>query len=365
MMKRILYIMCFLFVSIIAAGETVTTTERVTFGNVELQPGGDMVKIPVHLETAYKYTAVTMDIVLPEGLEFAFIVDRREEIYAEEGWACSRSHSLGISFPEDNTLRVVLSSNENTPFYDDSPELFLFYVKANTLARPGSTSVIIKECFYNDPEGNEYDVDDLHEYSINDKVSVSTSAKASFNISAENKWSTLVLPFDVPSLPSEVMAFTCNESDDNASVLILNRVSSLSAYKPYILRSENGCTVNLSGTVDANNYPATGVVAEGYLKGAVTQQVATSGEYVLANKDGKTQFYKVANSKTIPAGKCWMALPSGMSAKENFGFQISTGIKNVVSGKGVGTKYSLDGRKINVVHPQQLYIEGGKKKIGR
>lgn len=365
-MKRILYIMCFLFVSIVAAGETVTTTERVTFGNVELQPGGDMVKIPVLLETAKQYTAVSMDIYLPEGFEFVKTMNEDKDwVYAENGEACRSKHSTEANVMDEGNgsfLRVAVFSTNNGTFKENSTEVFRFFVKASTMAKPGFVNVQIKTCFYVDADETEYDVND---YNVNDKVSVSTSAKASFNISAENKWSTLVLPFDVPSLPSGVMAFTCNESDDNASVLILNRVSSLSAYKPYILRSENGCTVNLSGTVDANNYPATGVVAEGYLKGAVTQQVATSGEYVLANKDGKTQFYKVANSKTIPAGKCWMALPSGMSAKENFGFQISTGIKNVVSGKGVGAKYSLDGRKINVVHPQQLYIEGGKKKIGR
>lgn len=362
-MNKFLYIVCvMLLLPFSVSGQT--TDDHVTIGEATLFPGGDVCSISVSLPNATQYTAVGLDIYIPEGCEFVKqeCLDADEEVvmaYAGRGTACRASHIVDSEIQSDGALRVAVYSQQA---FKSSGNLFSFFVKASTYVKPGYIPVEIKKCSFTGTNVVKYKANDI---TVSDKVSVSASAKASFNISAENKWSTLVLPFDVPSLPSEVMAFTCNESDDDASVLILNRVSSLSAYKPYILRSENGCTVNLSGTVDANNYPATGVVAEGYLKGAVTQQVATSGEYVLANKDGKTQFYKVANSKTIPAGKCWMALPSGMSAKENFGFQISTGIKNVVSGKGVGAKYSLDGRKINVVHPQQLYIEGGKKKIGR
>lgn len=361
MMKKLFYITFFFFIGIISAWGNETTTEHVTFSQVALQPGGDGQLVSVHLATASDYTAVTLDIYLPEGLAFAPKVKKGKETFCEKGEACFDDHSVSAAVQADGALRVVVMSTSSETFWDDETEVFKFYVKALPFAKPGPVTLQVKNCFYNTAAAVQVDTDDT---SISNKVSVATSATATLAITSENKWSTLVVPFDA-ELPEGVSAYTCGSKGKEDGTVVLSPVNSLSAYKPYVLYSENGFEGELSGEVDAEKYPDSGVVEEGYLKGAVTPQTATAGEYVLSKVEDVVQFYKVTNSKAIPAGKCWMVLPSGVSAKENFGFEISTGIKNVIKEKTAEGRYTLDGRKINTARPQQLYIEGGKKFIGK
>lgn len=359
-MKKLFYITFFFFIGIISAWGNETTTEHVTFSQVALQPGGDGQLVSVHLATASDYTAVTLDIYLPEGLAFAPKVKKGKETFCEKGEACFDDHSVSAAVQADGALRVVVMSTSSETFWDDETEVFKFYVKALPFAKPGPVTLQVKNCFYNTAAAVQVDTDDT---SISNKVSVATSATATLAITSENKWSTLVVPFDA-TLPEGVKAYTCSEKNESESVLILSPVSSLSAFTPYILYAENGFEGNLTGEVSAEKYPASGMVAAGLLKGAVTKQVAVSNDYVLANVNGVTQFYRVENTKAIPAGKCWVSV-SGSSAKENFGFQIATGIKNIKSDKESKVCYTVDGKKISTPLPHQLYIEGGKKIIKR
>lgn len=360
MMKKLFYITFFFFIGIISAWGNETTTEHVTFSQVALQPGGDGQLVSVHLATASDYTAVTLDIYLPEGLAFAPKVKKEKETFCEKGEACFDDHSVSAAVQADGALRVVVMSTSSETFWDDETEVFKFYVKALPFAKPGPVTLQVKNCFYNTAAAVQVDTDDT---SISNKVSVATSATAILAITSENKWSTLVVPFDA-TLPDGVKAYTCSSKDASESVLILTPAASLMAFTPYILYSENGYEGKLSGEVSAGNYPAGGVVSAGLLKGAITQQVAGAGEYVLANK-GVTQFYRVENTKTIPAGKCWVTLPSGMSAKENLSFQIATGIDMVTKEKTAGAIYTIAGKKISTPLQHQIYVEGGKKKIRR
>lgn len=367
MMKRILYVTCLFLICTIAAwgqSEHEFTTEHVTITKKAINPDGEINTISVSLATAAEYSALSLDLYLSEGLSFASKSKAGIEVYAERGVACD-DHSVSSNILEDGALRVVVASLNSWPFTDeDGTVVFKFYVKASPYAKPGNVAVDVKNCFYTTTDAVQYDTDDI---TISNRLSISTSAKLPLAITSENKWSTLVLPFST-DVPTGVTAYTCDSKDEAKSVLNLTKVTSLEAFTPYILYSENGYEGTLNGTVVAEDYPASGVVSAGLLKGAITQQVASSGEYVLANQNNGTRFYKVTEgkTKTIPAGKCWVSFPSG-SAKENFGFYVTpTGIKHVEANVNKSDKvYSIDGKQIKNGTPRGLYITNGRKMIGK
>lgn len=364
-MKKVLYITFLLIVGTIAMwAQNPATNEYVTFEEKVLTPGGEYEAISVNLATASKYTSFSVDIYLPAGLEFYAQTIGGDVFYAEEGDACTRWHMVDANIQTDGSLRVTALSTRSSNFVNGETELFKFYVKVPLFAKPGMVSVDVNKCFYVYPDATKQVIGDV---TISDKLSISTSAQSPLTIKSENKWSTLILPFS-SSVPTGVTAYTCSSKDEAESVLNLAKVASLEAFTPYILYSENGYEGTLEGTVAAEDYPASGVVSAGLLKGAITQQVASSGEYVLANQNNETRFYKVTEgkTKTIPAGKCWASFPSA-SAKESFGLHFNpTSIKNVEANGSKSDKvYSIDGKQIKNGTPRGLYIANGRKMIGK
>lgn len=360
-MRRIYLLCVLLVVSIVSSWGADANVEHVTMNTVALQPGGDSETVSVHLSSASRYTAIFLDINLPEGLAFAPKSNKGKLVYAAKGEACYDSHGVSAEIQTDGSLRVVVFSSESDAFWDGDTEVFKFYVKANPLARPGYATIEVKNCQYVTPEAVPENASDI---AISGKISVLTSAKAPLSVAAENKWSTLILPFDAP-LPDGVKAYRCSSNDEAQSVLCLTSVSALKAFVPYILYSETGYEGSVSGEINVGEYPEGGVVADGLLRGALTTQQAQQGDYVLANK-GETKFYRVATTKTIPAGKCWVSLGDSGSAKENFGLQVVTGISNVVDGKAESSLcYTIDGIKVSKMTPKRLYIVKGRKVIGK
>ena len=89
--------------------------------------------------------------------------------------------------------------------------------------------------------------------------------------------------------------------------------------------------------------------------------------YVLAKKDGKVGFYKLAEGVTIPAGKCFLTVKKSAGAPDYLGFNFgddTTGI-DAVNGSELkvnGEFYNLSGQR--VAQPTKgLYIVNGKKVI--
>ena len=140
----------------------------------------------------------------------------------------------------------------------------------------------------------------------------------------------------------------------------------MKAYTPYILYAENGYTGTLSGTVDESKYVET--AQAGYLYGAVTEQVQTEG-YVLQNKGDGTKFYWLNGYEyTIPEGKCWVDFPIDYQEPKAF-YSISmnggtTGIEKVETNstsKSLGNIYDLNGNKVSIMLPGNIYIVNGMK----
>lgn len=332
----------------------------------------------VSLEGSKIYTAATMDIELPDGYEFVltsageakvtltneanqglYPVTNPDEVVEEDAEPDYNSHKLSFNILNGNTLRVVDASQDLKNFAKKSGKLFRVYIKTTPYAKPGYAAIKVKNCFFNTEEGSKWIADEL---TIDDKVSVSSGTSLPLNINSSVKWNTCILPF-ATEIPDGVKAYTSNGNDENN--VYLYEATSLSAYTPYILYSEAGRSGTLSGTVDPALYPESGVVVQGNLHGAIVTQEVSSG-YVLQNGSEGVKFYTIPMDMTIPAGKCWVTLPSGSSSKAiNFVFEDADGIDNVRTMSDNAEIYTLDGRKAGKLVPGSLYIKEGKKFINK
>ena len=190
----------------------------------------------------------------------------------------------------------------------------------------------------------------------------SIKEEANVNISEENMWSTCVLAFDA-ELPEGVRAFISMGMDENS--VLLEEVTTLEAYKPYVLYAQNGYEGTLSGVVDLTAYQET--VTDGVLSGAIVKQEASSG-YILQNQGQGSKFYNMnGQTFTIPAGKCWLsAFDAGASSVTMRFTGGVTGIEGVYMERPTGVEgadmlYDLEGRRVENPLPGRVYIKGGKK----
>lgn len=240
--------------------------------------------------------------------------------------------------------------------------MFKFYVKATPYAKPGNADVQIKKCFFNTTDGIQWDTEDL---TISDKLSAASSTSISLSISATNHWSTCILPFDA-ELPTGVTAYSTSAKTtiDDADYLILSKVNALEGYKPYILYSETAYSGSLEGTVDATKYPTEGYVTDGYLNGAITVQQITEG-FVLQNLTEGMKFYDTGGQTfSIPAGKCWVTLPSAEAKAFGFALEDETGVKPIRDQKQYENEvYDMSGKKIDIrqTRVNHIYIINGQK----
>lgn len=186
--------------------------------------------------------------------------------------------------------------------------------------------------------------------------------EANVNISEENMWSTCVLAFDA-ELPEGVRAFISTGMDENS--VLMEEVTTLEAYKPYVLYAQNGYEGTLTGVVDLTAYQET--VTDGVLSGAIVKQEASSG-YILQNQGQGSKFYNMnGQTFTIPAGKCWLsAFDAGASSVTMRFTGGVTGIEGVYVESPTDvmtdeTIYDLEGRRVENPLPGRVYIKGGKK----
>lgn len=190
----------------------------------------------------------------------------------------------------------------------------------------------------------------------------SIKEEANVNISEENMWSTCVLAFDA-ELPEGVRAFISTGMDENS--VLMEEVTTLEAYKPYVLYAQNGYEGTLTGVVDLTAYQET--VTDGVLSGAIVKQEASSG-YILQNQGQGSKFYNMnGQTFTIPAGKCWLsAFDAGASSVTMRFTGGVTGIEGVYMERPTGVEgadmlYDLEGRRVENPLPGRVYIKGGKK----
>ena len=332
-------------------------------GDCEFTPGGDAETqyISIHMENAaLEYVAYQVDVVLPDGLELVYdegdpdIFIDNTKFYVKKG---TPNHQLSVRV-NDKTIRVICASLNNDKFYSRSGELFVIGVTASSYLKPGDVKVELRNITFSDIDLNGPTYDSFEATTVGTASSTST---LTLKVSATNKYSTAILPFDA-ELPAGLEAYSSEDTDDDC--LVLTKQSSIKAFTPYIVFAPNGYEGMLTGTVDAEKYQAT--VTNGYLTGTVVKTEVTggNGNYVLQNQGEGPMFYRVGDASfAIPAGKCWLTLPASLQGVAALRLHRPTGIERIpVTTLHPTATYDLSGRRI--AQPAKgVYIVGGKKVV--
>ena len=319
------------------------------------------------------FVGFQMDIELPNGLEIEYTKAGKPRItlvkpgiypsyvdYDDEGEEVDvYTHSLNINEVNGAIRVIVYSSNADEElryFTKKKGDLLKVYVRPTAYLKPGAADVTLRNVTFsrNDATGNTI------KEMVLDGVNATSKSTVPLKISSANKYSTAVLPFDVESIPAGLEVYSCNgTSGEN---LVLTKQNRMAAYTPYILHAPNGFEGTLSGYVDESKYSER--VTDGFLSGTVVTTELTGGEghYVMQNKGDGPMFYKVTDTAfSIPAGKCWLTLPSALQGCVSFRLDGTTDIGEV-KGESSEVKgvYDLTGRRVN--NPANgIYIINGKK----
>lgn len=239
-----------------------------------------------------------------------------------------------------------------------SGKLLYFKVKASPYLKPGD---VVLQLTNFDLITNE----NAQKYHCKDQtLTLHAKAESTVNlsVSGSSHYGTCVLPFAVPTLPTDVKAYSAKGLDDTGQLVVLDEVKQLVAYTPYILYSTSGYTGSLSGTVDANKYGE--VVSDGLLRGAIAPQKCKDG-YVLQDLGEGAKFYAMDGVEfLIPEGKCWLEMPVAQASAPQYGIQIgaTTGITApATSVSAHGKIYTLDGKLVKTMQPGGIYVVNGKK----
>ena len=365
-MKKILLLLVALLALTGLHAQT-STTNHIEAGDVTLMPGDDETQyMPLVLVGSTKYSAYNLDVEIPEGVEVALdegdldvYFDNTTIIPFKKGVP---QHQLSATYHEiDRTLRISCISTSLAEFTNTSGILCYVGLKTDSYTKPGTLSTQLTGQNLTTKEG----VKNVPADATYNNITIGTTGYVGLTVSATNKWSTCILPF-ATALPEGVKAYTCSTKNDEEQLFYLTEVTTLEAYTPYILYSEEGYTGTLTGTIDASQYPESGVVTQGYLKGAVQQQTTSEG-YVLQNKGEGVKFYLTDPTKiyTIPAGKCWASVPT--STIDSYDFAFAPSLVGRVSENGTtttkGACYGVNGIQMVTPAGGTLYIQDGRKYV--
>ena len=362
--RAIVFSMLIAFLSVAGMYAQTPTTNHIVADEVTLMPGDEETQyMALTLLSSVKYAAYNVDVVLPEGVEPAYdegvldvYIDQNTIVPYKKG---TPSHTLSVTyFEDDRTLRISCVSTSSAEFKSDSGVLCYIGLVAGSYTKPGILSTKLEGQNLTNKDAEKFVPADA----TYENITIGTTGYATLSVSSTNKWSTCILPF-AAELPEGLKAYTISSKDDDEQVFYLTEAIAIDAFTPYVLYSESGYTGTLTGEV--GEYPANGTVTQGYLTGALEKQTTNEG-YVLQNKGAGVKFYIMDDSKsyTIPAGKCWAALPTSGAQSYSFDF-APTAVKNLSEEKSMkeGACYSIVGTRQDSPSAGYLYIQNGKKYI--
>lgn len=365
-MKKAL-LLTFLFVSLCSASFAQMKTEDYMYIDGLKTVNGNLCFDVIMKGSDMYYAAFQADIQMPSGLRVKSkrggapsvdLLSSEATFNDEEGFT---EHAIATNFPEEGNqtfVRIGCSSSGNYNMAQTSGPLFRVFVEKVETTWPIGAIQFSNALFITD-DAIGYEIADRE-----DVVVMKEDATLPLNISVAAKWSTCVLPFSA-EIPEGVTAYTCSSNDEEN--IYLTKAESFKAYTPYILHSENGYSGIISGVVDAEGCPANGVSTDGYLMGAVVQQIVKEG-YVLQKHGEDVKFYVIdeGDSFVVPAGKCWMNIPE--ASVKAFSFVVDngeTGILTTLDVKRNSRVYDLTGRRVSTMKKSGLYIKNGEKFINK
>lgn len=381
-MRKIKFLLFTFLLCMTGVTRAVETTDKVVISELTVTPGSnEEYYFTVSLQgTDVYYTAYQADLQLPPGLEFVYKSNgelrvsmvkqgiypySEEEEENEDGETVkvkSYTHSLSCNIIESNTLRVAVISTSNQIFTATSGNLFKVYVKASPYLKPGDVNIGVKNVKLVTADEIKYLPADY----VSTSVKTEATSTLTLKVSAENQYGTCILPFDY-ELPTDgsLEAYTCDTY--NSEMLLLNKVTRMEAYTPYILRSTMGFSSTISGAVDATGYPEEGFVQNGLLVGTVVTKELSEGCYVMQNQGSGTKFYRVGSTPFILAGgKCYVEFLEYVPTAV-FSLGGATGIEFVQEEpvRASQTIYNLHGQPVEQMISGHIYIVNGEKIIAK
>lgn len=342
------------------------TNDYITVNEVTLVPGStDTYQVEISLVGSQIYTAYQMDILFPPGVD---VVVDEDGPYVDlwDGDGCiypyvrkKLVHSLSSSYGviSDKLLRISCSDDMNRVLTATSGKLLYFLVKVSPYLKPGDVVLKVTNLDFITKENAQ-------KYHCKDQtltLHATAESTATLSVSGSSHYGTCVLPFAVSSLPDGVKAYSAKGLDDTGKLVVLDEVTQLAAYTPYILYSTSGYSGSLSGTVDANKYGE--VVSDGLLRGAIAPQKKSEG-YVLQDLGKGAKFYAMDGVEfLIPEGKCWLEMPSAQTSAPQYGIQIgtTTAITTPTAAPVTTPIYTLDGVRVSEMQPGRIYVVAGHK----
>lgn len=343
------------------------TDDNITVNDVTLVPGStDTYQVEISLVGSQIYTAYQMDILFPPGVD---VVVDEDGPYVDlwDGDGCiypyvrkKLVHSLSSSYGviSSKLLRISCRGDMNKELTAIKGKLLYFLVKVSPYLKPGDVVLKVTNLDFITKENAQ-------KYHCKDQtLTLHAKAESTVNlsVSGSSHYGTCVLPFAVSPLPDGVKAYSAKGIDDTGQLVVLDEVTQLAAYKPYILYSESGYTGSLSGTVDANKYGE--VVRDGLLRGAIAPQKRKDG-YVLQDLGEGAKFYAMDGVEfLIPEGKCWLEMPAAQASAPQYGIQIGTTTAitaPTTAASAHGKIYTLDGKEVKTMQPGGIYVVNGKK----
>ena len=343
------------------------TDDHITVNEVTLVPGStDTYQVEISLVGSQIYTAYQMDILFPPGVD---VVVDEDGPYVDlwDGDGCiypyvrkKLVHSLSSSYGviSSKLLRISCRGDMNKELTAIKGKLLYFLVKVSPYLKPGDVVLKVTNLDFITKENAQ-------KYHCKDQtltLHATAESTATLSVNGSSHYGTCVLPFAVSTLPADVKAYSAKGLDDTGQLVVLDEVTQLAAYTPYILYSASGYSGSLSGPVDANKYGE--VVSDGLLRGAIAPQKKSAG-YVLQDLGEGAKFYAMDGVEfLIPEGKCWLEMPVAQASAPQYGIQIgaTTGITApATSVSAHGKIYTLDGKLVKTMQPGGIYVVNGKK----
>lgn len=342
------------------------TNDYITVNDVTLVPGStDTYQVEISLVGSQIYTAYQMDILFPPGVD---VVVDEDGPYVDlwDGDGCiypyvrkKLVHSLSSSYGvvSNKLLRISCSDDMNRVLTAKSGKLLYFLVKASPYLKPGDVILKVTNLDFTTKVNSQ-------KYSCKDQtltLHATAESTATLTVNGSSHYGTCVLPFAVSPLPDGVKAYSVKGFDETGQLVVLDEVTQLAAYTPYILYSTSGYSGSLSGSVDANKYAE--VVSDGLLRGAIAPQKKSEG-YVLQDLGEGAKFYAMDGVEfLIPEGKCWLQPDQPQSAPA-LGIQVggtTTAITTPTAATPITPIYTLDGVRVSEMQPGRIYIVAGHK----
>lgn len=346
------------------------TNDYITVNDVTLVPGSaDTYQVEISLVGSQIYTAYQMDILFPPGVDVV-MAGKKPSLYTwkkegciypkyetDEGYEYSHKVTSSYNVVSDKLLRISCISQDLDELTATSGKLLYFKVKVSPYLKPGDVVLNVTNLDFTTKENSQ-------KYSCKDQtltLHATAESTVTLSVSGSSHYGTCVLPFAVSPLPDGVKAYSVKGFDETGQLVVLDEVTQLAAYTPYILYSTSGYSGSLSGSVDANKYAE--VVSDGLLRGAIAPQKKSEG-YVLQDLGEGAKFYAMDGVEfLIPEGKCWLQPDQPQSAPA-LGIQVggtTTAIPPPTAIPATTPIYTLDGVRGSEMQPGRIYIVAGHK----